>query len=90
MSKKQNLPTLPPNAKRHLGIKATNAITNTIIYILLAIITVVWLFPFVCIVLQSFEVGKTGMACVVRRKKLVKNLVSTRKNTCNRKTSMLY
>ena len=62
MSKKQNLPTLPPNAKRHLGIKATNAITNTIIYILLAIITVVWLFPFVCIVLQSFEVGKTGMS----------------------------
>ena len=64
MSRKTEIPTLPPQAKRHLGIKATNAITNTFIYILLAVITVVWLFPFVCIVLQSFESaeGRTGMS----------------------------
>ncbi len=64
MSKKRELPTLPPQAKRHLGIKATNAITNTFIYILLGIITVIWLFPFVCILLQSFESDptKTGMS----------------------------
>ncbi len=64
MSKKRELPTLPPQAKRHLGIKATNAITNSIIYVLLGIITVIWLFPFVCILLQSFESDptKTGMS----------------------------
>lgn len=64
MKKRNELPTLPPQAKRHLGIKATNAITNTFIYILLAVITVIWLFPFVCIVLQSFESapGRTGMS----------------------------
>ena len=64
MSKRNELPTLPPQAKRHLGIKATNAITNTIIYVLLGIITIVWLFPFVCILLQSFESDptKTGMS----------------------------
>jgi len=64
MSKKQEIPTLPPRAKRHLGIKATNAIANTFIYLLLAVIVVVWLFPFVCIVFQSFESSpdRTGMS----------------------------
>ena len=62
MSKKHEVPTLPPQAKRHLGIKATNTISNIFIYILLAFIVVIWLFPFVCIVLQSFEVDKTSMS----------------------------
>ncbi len=62
MSKKNELPTLPPHAKRHLGMKATNAITNTFVYALLTVIVIIWLFPFVCIVLQSFEVAKTGMS----------------------------
>ncbi len=62
MSKKNELPTLPPQAKRHLGMKATNAITNTFVYALLTVIVIIWLFPFVCIVLQSFEVAKTGMS----------------------------
>ena len=62
MSKKNEVPTLPPQAKRHLGIKATNTISNIFIYILLAFIVVIWLFPFVCIVLQSFEVDKTSMS----------------------------
>lgn len=64
MSKRKDIPTLPPQAKRHLGIKATNTIANTFIYILLAVITVIWLFPFVCIVFQSFEsaLGRTGMS----------------------------
>ena len=62
MSKKHEAPTLPPQAKRHMGIKAANAISNTFIYILLAFIVVIWLFPFVCIVLQSFEVDKTSMS----------------------------
>lgn len=55
MIKNDNRPTLPPQAKRHMGIKAANMISNTLIYVLLVIITVIWLVPFVCIVLQSFR-----------------------------------
>jgi arabinogalactan oligomer/maltooligosaccharide transport system permease protein len=62
MSKKTEMPTLPPQAKRHLGIKAANAISNAFIYVLLVLITIIWLVPFVFIVLQSFEVGRTGMS----------------------------
>ena len=61
MSKKIDVPTLPPQAKRHLGIKAVNTISNTLIYILLIAITIIWLVPFVCIVLQSFRVENTWM-----------------------------
>ena len=45
--------------KRHMGIKTQRAISNTIIHILLVIMSVVWLVPFVCIVLQSFRVEST-------------------------------
>ena len=55
MSKKIDVPTLPPQAKRSLGLKASNMISNTIIYILLVVVCIVWLVPFVCIVLQSFR-----------------------------------
>ena len=61
MSRKTEVPTLPPQAKRHMGIKAANAISNTVIYILLIAITIIWLVPFVCIVLQSFRVESTWM-----------------------------
>ena len=61
MIKKKDVPTMPPQAKRHLGIKAVNTISNTVIYAILAVITVVWLVPFVCIVLQSFRVESTHM-----------------------------
>ena len=61
MSKKTELPTLPPQAKRHMGIKAVNTISNTIIYALLVCITIIWLVPFVCILLQSFRVESTHM-----------------------------
>ena len=62
MKKNHEMPTLPPQAKRHLGIRATNTISNTFIYILLVCIVVIWLFPFVCIVFQSFEVDKKCMS----------------------------
>ena len=61
MIKKQDVPTMPPQAKRHLGIKAVNTINNTVIYAILIIISVVWLIPFICIVLQSFRVESTHM-----------------------------
>ena len=61
MKKKNELPTLPPQAKRHMGIKAANTISNIFIYILLILITIIWLIPFVFIVLQSFRVESTHM-----------------------------
>lgn len=45
--------------KRHMGQRTVNRISNTVIYILLAVITVVWLIPFVFILLQSFRVEST-------------------------------
>ena len=42
-----------------MGLKALNRISNTAIYILLAVISVIWLLPFVFIVLQSFRVEST-------------------------------
>lgn len=45
--------------KRHMGLKASAHISNTLIYILLVVMSVVWLIPFICIVLQSFRVEST-------------------------------
>ena len=59
--KNREVPTLPPQAKRSMGIKAANTASNIVIYILLGIITVIWLVPFVCIVLQSFRCENTHM-----------------------------
>ena len=47
-------------AKRHMGLKASRALSNTAIHVLLAVMSVVWLIPFICIVLQSFRVESTG------------------------------
>ena len=48
--------------KRHMGMKAASRISNTIIHIILVLISVVWLIPFVCIVIQSFRVEPTSMS----------------------------
>ena len=58
---RNDLPTMPPKLKRHMGIKASNAISNTLIHVLLTVITIIWLFPFACIVLQSFRCENTMM-----------------------------
>ena len=47
--------------KSGLGAKATQRIGNTIIYILLIAITLIWLFPFFGIVMESFKVDYPGM-----------------------------
>ena len=47
--------------KSGLGARASRIISNTIIYILLVVISVVWLFPFFGIVFESFEVGTNAM-----------------------------
>ena len=46
--------------KRHMGLRTSRAISNTAIHILLIAISIIWLIPFVCIVLQSFRVESTG------------------------------
>ncbi len=46
--------------KRHMGLKASRTLANTSIYVLLVVISVIWLIPFICIVLQSFRVESTG------------------------------
>ena len=45
--------------KRHMGLKASRAISNTVIYVILVVMSIIWLFPFVCIVLQSFRIEST-------------------------------
>ncbi|MBR6426162.1 MAG: ABC transporter permease subunit [Oscillospiraceae bacterium] len=39
-----------------MGLKTSNAISNTLIHVLLIVISIIWLIPFVCILLQSFRV----------------------------------
>ncbi|MBO4412024.1 MAG: ABC transporter permease subunit [Lachnospiraceae bacterium] len=47
--------------KRHMGLKASRIIANTVIYVILSVMAVIWLIPFVCILLQSFRVESTHM-----------------------------
>ncbi len=56
--KKNNTSTIQ---KTGLGAKASRRLGNTLIYILLITITVVWLFPFFGIVLESFRVERPDM-----------------------------
>ena len=46
-------------ARRHMGLRVSRALSNTAIYTLLIIISIIWLIPFVCILLQSFRVENT-------------------------------
>ena len=46
--------------KHHMGLRTSRAIGNTAIYALLIAISIIWLVPFVCIVLQSFRVELKG------------------------------
>ena len=46
--------------KTGLGAKASRTISNTVIHTILVLITVIWLFPFFGIVLESFRVETTA------------------------------
>ena len=46
--------------KRHMGLKASARLSNTIIYLLLIVMSIIWIIPFICIVLQSFRMESTG------------------------------
>lgn len=41
--------------KRHMGIGASNRLSNTFIYIILVLMSIVWLVPFVCLVFESLR-----------------------------------
>lgn len=45
--------------KRHMGLKASRILANSTIYLVLLVISVIWLIPFLCILLQSFRVEST-------------------------------
>ena len=47
---------------KHMGLKASRAVSNTLSYLLLALISIIWITPFVFIVLQSLRVDKTGIS----------------------------
>ena len=47
--------------KTGLGAKASRRLSNGIIYAILIVITLVWLFPFVGITLESFKVNTRAM-----------------------------
>ena len=47
--------------KTGLGARASRTLSNVIIYIILVAITVIWLFPFFGILMESFKVDYAGM-----------------------------
>ena len=46
--------------KRHMKLSTFNRTTNIIVYVLLVIMAIIWLYPFVAIVLDSFRMESTG------------------------------
>ncbi len=59
----------PTLEKRHMGMTAANRLSNTVIYIILIVMSIVWLAPFVFIVMQSFRVESTWMTGYVMPQK---------------------
>lgn len=53
------------NEKQGMGLKARRRIANIVSYVLLVIISVVWIAPFVFLIFQSFEVSSTGWSARV-------------------------
>ena len=55
--------------KRHMGLKTSQRISNSVIHAVLLIISIIWLIPFACILLQSFRVESTMQVGYVIPKK---------------------
>lgn len=47
--------------RRHMSMQTKRTVTNTFIYILLVIISIIWIAPFIFLVLQSFDVASKGL-----------------------------
>ena len=55
----KNAASSPARMKQHMGLKASRTLGNTLIYILLVAVSIIWLIPFIFILLQSFRVEST-------------------------------
>lgn len=47
------------NHSNHMGLKAKSRISNTVIYVILILMSIIWITPFVCILLESFRCEST-------------------------------
>lgn len=47
------------NHSNHMGLKAKSRLSNTVIYVILILMSIIWLTPFVCILLESFRCEST-------------------------------
>ena len=45
--------------RKHMGLKAKNRLTNGFVYLILIVISCIWLIPFVCLVFESLRVECT-------------------------------
>ena len=45
--------------RTHMGMREKTVLSNTVIYIVLILMTVIWLIPFVCILFESFRIEST-------------------------------
>ncbi len=45
--------------KKHMGLKAKTRLSNGIIYAILIVMSIIWLIPFVFILLESFRCEST-------------------------------
>ena len=55
--------------KTHMSQKTKSRISNTIIHIVLALMSIIWILPFIFILLESFRVESTGLAGYIIPKK---------------------
>ena len=43
-----------------MGIRTKSTVSNTVIYVILVLMSIIWLTPFACILLESFRTESTG------------------------------
>ena len=60
MAEEKQIVYIPDNTRKKASQKKNKKIANTIIYIVLVLMTIIWLMPFVFIVLESFRISPTG------------------------------
>ena len=65
----KNIENLQEKKKVKTGIKRKTKIENTVIYVILILMSIIWLVPFVFILLQSFRIENTWMVGYVIPKK---------------------
>ena len=46
--------------KQHMGLRAKERLSNTVIYIILIVMSIIWLIPFIFLVFESFRVESTN------------------------------